>query len=288
MSIVAVIPARYASTRLAQKLLLDLDGKSVLQRTYEQASKAKLIAKVIIATDDERIYTHAQGFGAEVYMTSLEHQSGTDRIAELTLKNPEWQIIVNVQGDEPLINPNDIDKALEPFIHDPLCQMTSLYHEISDTKEINNPNNVKVVTDTNGNAMYFSRAAIPHDRDGQKSTPQELRCGNFAPDARLASHENAELTKTSMSSSRDEHNAADGQKSRIVKKHIGLYAYRRETLLLLAGLKQTQLEKAEKLEQLRALENGIKIKMLQVTSAPIGIDTEEDYQRALEKLKSLT
>ena len=140
MSIVAVIPARYASTRLAEKLLLDLDGKSVLQRTYEQASRAKLISQVVIATDDERIFKHAESFGAKVQMTSTEHQSGTDRIAELTLKNPDWQIIVNVQGDEPFINPNDIDLALEPFIHDPLLQMTSLYHEITDPDEINNPN----------------------------------------------------------------------------------------------------------------------------------------------------
>ncbi len=244
MSIVAVIPARYASTRLAEKLLLDLGGKSVLQRTYEQASKAKLLAKIIIATDDERIYKHAESFGAEVYMTSTEHQSGTDRIAELTLKNPGWSIVVNVQGDEPFINPNDIDLALEPFIHDPLLQMTSLYHEITDLAEINNPNNVKLVTDLNGNAMYFSRAVIPHDRDGQGL--------------------------------------------RIIKKHIGLYAYQRETLLLLAGLPQTTLEKTEKLEQLRALENGIKIKMLKVASAPIGIDTEQDYKAALEKLKTFT
>lgn len=242
MSIIAVIPARYASTRLAQKLLLDLGGKSVLQRTYEQASQAKLISQVVIATDDERIFKHAESFGAKVEMTSTEHQSGTDRIAELTLKNPDWQIIVNVQGDEPFINPNDIDLALEPFIHDPLLQMTSLYHEITDIEEINNPNNVKVVTDLNGDAMYFSRAAIPFDRDGQMS--------------------------------------------RIARKHIGLYAYRRETLLLLAGLRPTTLEKTEKLEQLRAIENGIKIKMLQVCSAPIGIDTEQDYQRALEILNS--
>ncbi len=251
MPIVAVIPARYASTRLAQKLLLDLDGKSVLQRTYQQARKAKLITQVVIATDDERIYSHAQSFGAEVYMTSPEHQSGTDRIAELTVKNPDWSIIVNVQGDEPFINPNDIDLALEPFIHDPLAQMTSLYHEITDPEEINNPSNVKVVTDLNGNAMYFSRAAIPFKRN-----TVDPYVGLRPP-----------------------------QDDEVYKKHIGLYAYRRETLLLLAGLPQTTLEKTEKLEQLRALENGIKIKMLKVNSAPIGIDTEQDYHKALEKLK---
>lgn len=284
MSTIAVIPARYASTRLAEKLLLDLGGKSVLQRTYEQASQAKLITKVVIATDDERIFKHAEDFGAEVYMTSAEHQSGTDRIAELTCKNLDWNIIVNVQGDEPFINPNDIDLALEPFLHDPLCQMVSLYHEISDPEEINNPNNVKVVTDVNNNAMYFSRAAVPHDRDRSNKEAQKLRCQDFAPDARLASPEPPELTDASMRMAKDERNAADGQKPGIAKKHIGLYAYRRETLLLLAGLPQTQLEKLEKLEQLRALENGIKIKMLKVTSAPIGIDTLEDYEAAYNRV----
>ncbi|MDA0772590.1 MAG: 3-deoxy-manno-octulosonate cytidylyltransferase [Cyanobacteria bacterium] len=273
MQVVAIIPARYASTRLECKLLLDLAGKSVLQRTYEQTCKAKYLTrnpakqslasdadkkkvgtmqsmcsanednsdipieypKVIIATDDQRIFDHARSFGAEVFMTSLDHKSGTDRIAELAEQNQDWQIIVNVQGDEPMINPDDIDKAIEPFLHDPLCQMTSLYHCISDPDEINNPNNVKVVTNANNDAMYFSRAVIPFDRD---------------------------------------------QKQTNAKKHIGLYAYTRDTLLQLANLAQSELEKTEKLEQLRALDNGIKIKMLEVKSAPIGIDTVEDYQKA--------
>lgn len=240
MLVVAVIPARYASTRLECKLLLDLNGKSVLQRTYEQACKAQHIKEVIIATDDERIFKHAQSFGAQVEMTSTDHQSGTDRIAELASKNPDWQIIINVQGDEPMINPADIDKAIEPFLHNPLCQMTSLYHCITDPDEISNPNNVKVVTDANSMAMYFSRSVIPYNRS--KEVPQ-------------------------------------------TKKHIGLYAYRRETLLQIASLAQTTLEQTEKLEQLRALENGIKIKMLEVDSAPIGIDTVEDYNKALKLIK---
>lgn len=238
MQTVIVIPARYASTRLENKLLLDLGGKSVLEQTYNQACKAKLATKVIIATDDQKIFDHARGFGAEVYMTSIDHVSGTDRIAELANKNQDWEIIINVQGDEPFINPEDIDKAIEPFIHDPLTSMVSLYHEINNLDEINNPNNVKVVTDANSNALYFSRAAIPFDRDQSETV--------------------------------------------IYKKHIGLYAYRREILLLIASLPKTKLEATEKLEQLRALENGIKIKMLKVTNAPIGIDTKEDYEKALK------
>lgn len=250
MQTVIVIPARFASTRLENKLLLDLGGKSVLEHTYNQACKAKLATKVIIATDDQRIFDHAKSFGAEVYMTSIDHISGTDRIAELANKNPDWEIIINVQGDEPFINPNDIDKAIEPFIHDPLASMVSLYHEISDINEINNPNNVKVVTDANSNALYFSRAAIPFDREKGLGPDVELR----------------------------------PPQDDIYKKHIGLYAYRREILLLLASLPKTKLETREKLEQLRALENGIKIKMLKTINAPIGIDTKEDYERALANL----
>lgn len=239
---VAVIPARYASTRLPGKLLLELDGKSIIERVYEQVSKAKLVDKVIIATDSEKIFEHAQKFGAEVYMTSVKHQSGTDRIAELALQNNDWEVIVNVQGDEPFINPDDIDKAVEPFNYDPQLEMLSLYHDLFDIAEIRNPNNVKVVTDINNNALYFSRSMIPHVR--QKTDAElELDLGLF-------------------------------------KKHIGLYVYRRDTLLTLSKLPATTLEKLEKLEQLRALENGINIKMISVTAAPIGIDTPEDFEQA--------
>jgi len=240
MQVIAVIPARLASSRLEAKLLKDLGGKTVLQRTYEQALKAKLVNRVIIATDSEIIYQEAESFKADVEMTSADHQSGSDRIAELANNNQGWDLIVNVQGDEPFISPGDIDKAIEPFLHDPLLEMTSLYHLITNEDDINNPNNVKVVTDANNDALYFSRAAVPFKRD--ISAPVAF------------------------------------------KKHIGLYAYRREALLRLTRLPQSELEKTEKLEQLRALESGIKIKMLEVESAPIGIDTEEDYQKALKLL----
>lgn len=220
--IVIVIPARLASTRLPGKLLLEIEGKSILQRTYEQARKSKHAQRIVIATDNDEIYQSAKSFGAEVHMTSSEHQSGSDRIAELARLNPDWQIIVNVQGDEPFINPSDIDKAIEAFIHDPLVQISSLFHKINDPEAIKNPNNVKVVTDQNSYALYFSRAEIPYVRDaGQIIT---------------------------------------------AKKHIGLYAYRREALLALTQMPQSPLELSEKLEQLRALENGMRIKMLEVKS----------------------
>ncbi len=247
--VVAVIPARYESTRLPRKLLLDLGGKTILQRTYEQVLKSKHISKVVIAVDDQRLLDAALSFGAEAYMTSLDHQSGTDRIAELARQNPDWQLIVNVQGDEPFIDAKDIDKAVEPFVTDPQLTMSSLYYQITDKEDIENPAHVKVVTDLNGFAMYFSRSVIPYERD------RILR----------------------------------GDKVGIsYKKHIGLYAYRRDVLLTLASLPASELEKTERLEQLRALENGIKIRMLEVKSAPIGIDTEADYEKALEKLSHIS
>lgn len=239
MNTVAVIPARYASTRLPRKLLLDLKGKSILQRCYEQVAKSNLVSKVCIATDNQEIYDLATSFNAEVHMTSEDHQSGTDRIAELALKNRDWDLIVNVQGDEPFINPKDIDTAIRPFVHDPKLEMSSLYHLLEDQEEIQNPNNVKLVTDLNSQALYFSRAPIAWDRDA---------------------------------------NAANIP----AKKHIGLYAYKRETLINLSQIKPSPLEQIEKLEQLRALENGIQIKMLEVENYAPGIDTEEDYQKALE------
>ncbi len=260
--IIAIIPARYESTRLPRKLLLELGGKSILQRTYEQVLKSKLINKVIIAVDDQRLLEHAQSFGAEAALTSTEHQSGTDRIAELAAQNPEWQIIVNVQGDEPFINPTDIDKAIEPFIHDPLLKMSSLYHRISDPAEIEANSNVKVVTDINDFALYFSRSAIPYERD------KILRSVSAALQD-SAQQQNSSISLKSNSQA-------------LYKKHIGLYAYRRETLLILSQLAPTELERAEKLEQLRALQNSIAIKMVEVKSAPIGIDTELDYEKAKE------
>ncbi len=238
MQKVIIIPARHASTRLPGKLLLDLGGKTILERVYDRASLATLADLVCIATDTDDIYQTAKKFCEHSYMTALEHQSGTDRLAELASKNQDWELIINVQGDEPFINPEDIDRLIELFKHDPKMQMASLFHKITDLEEINNPNNVKVVTDINDCALYFSRAAIPFDRDSSG-------VGSY-------------------------------------KKHIGIYAYRRETLMMISNLPRTKLESLEKLEQLRALENGIKIKMLETNYKPIGIDTQEDYQKALE------
>jgi 3-deoxy-manno-octulosonate cytidylyltransferase (CMP-KDO synthetase) len=240
---VAVIPARYESSRLKHKLLLDLAGKSVLQRTYEQVKQATSIDEVVIATDHEKIYEHARAFGARTFMTALEHNSGTDRISELAQKNSSWDLIVNVQGDEPFIDPQHLDLALQPFEFEPQLEMTSLYHEIGYQEAVL-PSNVKVVVNLNSDAMYFSRALIPMIRDDTKSRGTKYL------------------------------------------KHIGLYVYRRETLLELASLPASKTEQLEKLEQLRALENQIKIRMLKVAEPAISIDTREDYLQASALLKN--
>jgi 3-deoxy-manno-octulosonate cytidylyltransferase (CMP-KDO synthetase) len=240
---VAVIPSRYESSRLPGKPLLKLGEKTMIQLVYEQVAKAKHLDELVVATDDSRIYDHVLSFGGAVMMTSAEHQSGTDRIAELAEKNPHWDLIINVQGDEPFLDPADIDRTIHPFLLEPNLEMLSIYHEITDESEILNPNNVKVVTDINDYALYFSRSPIPcvRDRSGMKLK---------------------------------------------AKKHLGLYVYKRDVLLTLAKLPQSELEKLEKLEQLRALENQIKIKMIKVKSAAIGIDTEADYLKALELISS--
>lgn len=244
MNITAVIPARYASTRLPGKPLLEIAGKPMIQHVYERAQKAELVNRVIVATDDDRIFDAVKRFGGEAVMTSDAHKSGTDRLAEVA-SSLESDIIVNVQGDEPMIDPDMIDEAIRPLIGDGSIVMGSLKAEIQDEAELNNPNIVKVVVDKNDFALYFSRYSIPYFRD---APPVSSPKGHF--------------------------------------KHIGLYVYRREFLLEYAGLPQTPLEEAEKLEQLRALENGYRIKVPTTRFQSVGVDTEEDLERVRRILES--
>jgi len=240
-NVAIIIPARYASTRLPGKPLIKIHDKTIIQWVYERACQSKLALEVIVATDDERIYQSVKEFGGQVKMTASSHQSGSDRIAEIATDNPEMEIIVNVQGDEPLITPESIDEAINALISDKNADISTLIREITDKDEILNPNVVKVVTDNSGKALYFSRAAIPYER--------ELGQIKFYA-------------------------------------HIGLYAYRRESLLKMTQLKQTNLEKAECLEQLRALQNGMTIKTVVVNYKPIGIDTPEDVEEFKRYLQS--
>jgi 3-deoxy-manno-octulosonate cytidylyltransferase (CMP-KDO synthetase) len=234
LHVVAVIPARYHSTRFPGKAIADLDGRPMIEHVYRRAASCAIVSDVIVATDDLRIATTVAGFGGNVRLTRSDHQTGTDRLAEVAL-TLECDIIVNVQGDEPLIDPRAIAEAIAPF-KDPSIQVTTLYRRIDDPADLSNPNVVKVVLDRGGYALYFSRAPIPHARDPR---------GGWPP----------------------------------LYKHIGLYAYRRSALLVIAALEPTPLERAEALEQLRALEHGIRIKAVETRYDTIGVDTPEDLEQ---------
>ncbi len=231
---VAIIPARYHSTRLPGKALADIGGRPMIEHVYRRASAARSIASVLVATDDERIVRAVERFGGRARMTSASHASGTDRLAEVAA-DLDCDVVVNVQGDEPLIEPEMIDQAVAPFAADSSLMMTTLRRRIEDPADVRNPNVTKVVVDGDGFALYFSRAPIPFVRDGSPAAP--------------------------------------------AWRHVGLYAYRRPCLLRLAGLAPTALERSEALEQLRALEHGIRIKALETAFDSIGVDTPEDLER---------
>jgi 3-deoxy-manno-octulosonate cytidylyltransferase (CMP-KDO synthetase) len=250
MGVTAVIPARYGSTRFEGKPLADILGKSMVQWVYEGVCQSKLIDEVIIATDDQRILEVVRFFGGKGVMTSPDHPTGTDRVAEVA-RRLKSEIIVNVQGDEPLIKGSIIDKAIRPLLKDDSLCMSSLMTRIEDIKDWLNPHQGKVVVDQKGFALYFSRSPIPFPRDL-----------------------NVERILSNPSDKR-------GIFSKRVFKTIGLYVYRRQFLLKLAKMKPTPLEKLEKLEQLRALENGYRIKVILVDYEPIGVDTPEDLQKVV-------
>jgi len=239
MKILCVIPARYASTRLPGKPLADIVGKPMIQHVYERSAQATIPQQVVVATDDEKVFQAVQQFGGKVVMTSSEHQTGTDRLAEVASKYAEVDVIINVQGDEPLIDPKVIDELAQEFLNDTALQMASVM-SIMDTEDYQNPNVVKVVTDLNNNALYFSRSLLPYPRVAGKAN---------------------------------------------VYKHIGIYAYKKDFLLKFAKLEPTPLEQSESLEQLRALENGYKIKMIKTKSKFIGVDSIEDLQTVNELLR---
>ena len=235
-----IIPARYASTRLPGKPLIKIGGKSIIQWVYEKAKQAKSADEVVVATDDKRIYDEVISFGGLVRMTSPNHKCGSDRIAEIVSGDANIGIAVNVQGDEPMIDPESIDKAIEA-IKESDADISTLIRVIKDKEEITNPNVVKCVVSKSGMAMYFSRSPIPYERNEGKSP---------------------------------------------VYAHIGLYAYKSDSLLKMTKMEQTPLEMSESLEQLRALENGMRIKTVVVRYSPVGIDTEEDvknFKKIIEK-----
>lgn len=256
----AVIPARFASTRLPGKMLLDIGGKPLIVRTAERARAAKCIERIIVATDDDRIFDAVTAAGFEAVMTRPDHASGSDRIAEVAESLSAGSIIVNVQGDEPLIDPETIDRAISAIAecgmrNAELCpDIVTVYEELRSPDEMSDPNIVKVVTNEAGRALYFSRSPMPFPRDAAS------RYGGVRE--ALAAEPNLILT---------------------FKKHVGLYVYRREYLLEFTKMEPTKLEQAEMLEQLRALENGAYIKVVEAASNSIGVDTEEDLAAVREK-----
>lgn len=240
MDAIGIIPARYQSTRFEGKVLKDLLGKSVIQHVWDNARHASTLEDLIVATDDERIEAEVRRFGGKAILTAKEHKSGTDRLREVV--NPiDVKVIVNIQADEPLLHPSMIDDIVRPLLEDEGIDMATLKKLITDPEELTNPNVVKVVTDKNDYALYFSRSMIP--------------CPRVKKDARFY-------------------------------KHIGLYAFTKDFLFTFTNLPPSELEEVEGLEQLRVLENGYKIKVVETQFDTIGIDTSEDLERAREVLKS--
>ncbi len=260
-NVIAIIPARFQSTRLEGKLLLPLAGKPLIIRTIEQAKKARNVDRVIVAADDERILNAVRENGYEAVLTSIKHQSGSDRIAEVAALLPENSIIVNVQGDEPLLPRDSIEAAVEAVLSDDSIQMATVCELIDHIEDVLSPNVVKVVLDKNNFALYFSRSPIPFPREAV------IKYGSL---------ENALRANRNLISQ--------------FRKHTGLYVYRREFLLKYTKSFQADLEKSEMLEQLRALENGTWIKVVETREGSIGVDTIEDFQRVkmiLEKQNNL-
>jgi len=238
---VAIIPARYASTRFPAKLLADLGGKSIIRRTYDNTVATGLFDQVLVATDSDLIFKEITEHGGKAVMSQKAHESGSDRIAE-AVADIEADIVVNVQGDEPFLARAPLEKLLEVFQndHDKNIDLASLMRHITDGEEIKNPNNVKVVTDSSGFALYFSRSVIPFPRE----TEAGIR----------------------------------------YMQHIGVYAFRRQAILDFAKRPVTPLEASEKLEQLRYLESGRRIRMIETDHVSIGIDTPEDLEKAKKLL----
>jgi 3-deoxy-manno-octulosonate cytidylyltransferase (CMP-KDO synthetase) len=243
VKVLACIPARYGSRRFAGKVLAKDTGKFLIQHTFERALQADCLERVLIATDDEKVAAAAESFGAECVMTRPEHKSGTDRIAE-AVAGIDVDIVLNLQGDEPEIEPGNIDLLAKLLIDNPDYPMATLAAGFEDSEQVADPNVVKVITDVSGRAIYFSRSVIPYDRDsgGVGRTGQYLR-------------------------------------------HIGIYAYRKDFLLKITKLPQSSLEKAEKLEQLRAIENGFGIMVGKVEHGWPGIDTPEQYAEFVARCK---
>jgi 3-deoxy-manno-octulosonate cytidylyltransferase (CMP-KDO synthetase) len=239
MKTLGIIPARYASTRFPGKPLVDIAGKSMIQRVYEQARKCNQLSEVVVATDDARIFDHVVAFGGGAVMTSPDHQSGTDRCAEVALKHPDYDVVINIQGDEPYIDPEQITKLISCF-NDAETQIATLIKKVVTEQELHNTNSPKVIINRDFEAIYFSRSPLPYIRGQEESTWLQ----HFT-----------------------------------YFKHIGIYGYRADILRQITKLPLSSLEKAESLEQLRWIENGYRIKVAETELETYAIDTPEDLKK---------
>jgi len=237
---IGIIPARYASSRFPGKPLVDIHGKSMIRRVYEQAAKSRYLREVVVATDDDRIFNHVYGFGGKVIMTADTHQSGTDRCAEVLKAYPAAEVVINIQGDEPYIDPAQIDALAASFENNPAVRIATLVKRITGAEDLFNTSIPKVVVDLNGRALYFSRQTIPF----QRNAPAEDWLHRYR-----------------------------------YFKHVGIYGYRAEVLDEITHLPVSDLERAEALEQLRWLENGYPIHTVETTSETLAVDTPEDLER---------
>jgi 3-deoxy-manno-octulosonate cytidylyltransferase (CMP-KDO synthetase) len=243
-SVLAVIPARFHATRLPGKILADIAGKPMVEHVYRRAAAAPRVHAVLVATDDERIAEAVRSFGGAALMTRADHVSGTDRIAE-AISGLRCGVVINVQGDEPLIEPDTIDAAIAPLLADRSIEMSTLSRPFKSLEEFKSPHVVKVVTNLSGDALYFSRAPIP-------ASGPAAALGASAP--------------------------------AVARAHVGLYVYRRETLMKLAAAPAAPLELEESLEQLRALAHGIRIRVVETQHATAGVDTPEDLDRVRQMM----
>jgi len=239
MNILGIIPARYASSRFPGKPLVDIAGKTMIQRVYQQAKKCVTLTEVVVATDNTSIYDHVLGFGGMAVMTSADHQSGTDRCAEVAEQHPQYNVVINIQGDEPYIDPEQITKLAACF-SDEQTQIATLIKKIQTEEELFNVNSPKVIINKLSEAIYFSRSPLPHIR-GQEQTDWLQHYTYF--------------------------------------KHIGIYGYRADILQQITRLPVSSLEKAESLEQLRWIENGYRIKVAETELETHAIDTPEDLKK---------
>lgn len=240
MKFLGVIPSRYASTRLEGKPLKDICGHTMIEWVYKR-TKLSNLDEVVVATDDKRIYKEVEKFGGKAILTRKDHENGTSRIAEVCEKYSDYDVIVNVQGDEPLIEPDMINSIIESFKNDSTISMSTLKYKLDKMEDIENPNYVKVITDKKGYALYFSRSVIPY--------PRKLDIQNYY-------------------------------------KHVGIYGYKREFVIEYAKMEPTPLELSESLEQLRALENGYRIKVMETPYKILGVDTQEELEKVREYIKN--